>query len=52
MSKKKKKEVIGVISKEKVFEAEKPRYYAAFRGGYYLTEKDRPRKKFKPRDVY
>jgi len=46
-----KKEVIGVIPKETVFQAEKPRYTARFRTGFYKTEKDRPRKRFKARDV-
>ena len=48
---KKKKEVIGIIPKEKIFQAEKPRHEVSFKTGRYMTEKDRPRKRFKPRNV-
>ena len=40
-----KKEVIGIIDKKTVFNAEKPKYVPNFRCGKYMTEKDRPRKK-------
>lgn len=45
-----KKEKIGVIPKEKIFQAEKPRHSVSFRTGRYMTDKDRPRKKYKARD--
>lgn len=47
---KKKKEKIGTISKEIIFQAEKPRSSVSFKTGRYMTEKDRPRKKYKPTD--
>lgn len=46
-----KKEIIGVIPKEKVFQAEKPKHEVRFKTGYYKTDKDRPRKKYKPHNL-
>ena len=46
-----KKQVIGIIPKEKAFQAEKPRYGVFFKTGYQMTEKDRPRRKYKARDI-
>ena len=46
-----KKEVIGIIDKKKVFNAEKPKYVPSFRSEKYMTEKDRPRKKVTKRNM-
>lgn len=48
---KKKKEIVGIIPKEKIFAAEKPRYEVSFKTGRYMTEKDRPRKKYRKSDM-
>lgn len=51
MSKKKKTERIGTISAIDILNKTKGIQDIPFKSGKYLTEKDRPRKKFKPRDV-
>ncbi len=51
MSKKKRTEKIGTIKAIDMLKQTKPMQDIAFKTGKYLTEKDRPRKKFKPRDI-
>lgn len=52
MSNKKKPEKIGIISGIDVLKSSRPRQDIPFRTGWSKTEKDRPRKKLKPRDYY
>lgn len=51
MSKKKKPEKIGTISGIDLLKASRPRQDIPFRTGWSKTEKDRPRKRIKSRDV-
>ena len=51
MSKKKKTEKIGTIKAIDMLKQTKPMQDISFKTGKYLTEKDRPRKRFKPRDI-
>lgn len=50
MSKKKKKEKIGTIDAFELLKKSREEQPRIFRTGYQMTEKDRPRKKYKPRD--
>lgn len=49
--KKKKKEIIGVIRGKDILKATRPMQSIPCRTGAHMTEKDRPRKRVKPRDV-
>lgn len=51
MPKKKKPEKIGTISGMDLLKHSRPRQDIPFRTGWNKTEKDRPRKKLKPRDA-
>ena len=46
-----KTEIIGIIDKKMVFDAEKPKYVPKFRCEKYITEKDRPRKKVNKKNM-
>ena len=46
----KKKIEVGTISGRDLMKASKPRQEISFRTGSHMTDKDRPRKKMKPRD--
>lgn len=50
--KKKKKEKVGVISGMEVVRKSRPPQDIPFRTGGHLTQKDRPRKRYSPRDSY
>jgi len=41
---------VGTISGKDLMKATRPRQDISFRTGGYMTEKDRPRKKMKPKD--
>ena len=47
---KKKKEKIGTISAEELLRQTRGISKPSFREARYMTEKDRPRKKYKPKD--
>ncbi len=46
----KKKITVGTISGKELMKSSAPRQDISFRTGAHITEKDRPRKKMKPRD--
>lgn len=48
---KKKTEKIGTISGLEMLKASRPRQDIPFRTGWARTEKDRPRKKYKAKDI-
>lgn len=53
-NKNKKKQTIGVITKEDIIKQTKPRLTDVLmpKSGKWMTEKDRPRKKFKKTDYF
>ena len=53
-NKNKKKQMIGVITKEEIIKQTKPRSTDVLmpKCGKWMTEKDRPRKKFKKTDYF
>ena len=46
----KKKISVGTISGQELLKSSRPKQDISFRTGAYMTEKDRPRKKMKPKD--
>ena len=46
----KKKISVGTISGQELLRASRPKQDISFRTGAHMTEKDRPRKKMKPKD--
>ena len=46
----KKKISVGTISGQELLRASRPQQDISFRTGAHMTEKDRPRKKMKPKD--
>lgn len=46
----KKKISVGTISGQELLKSSRPKQDISFRTGAHMTEKDRPRKKMKPKD--
>ena len=46
----KKKITVGTISGQELLKASSPKQEVPFKTGAHMTDKDRPRKKMKPRD--
>ena len=46
----KKKISVGTVSGQELLKSSRPKQDISFRTGAHMTEKDRPRKKMKPKD--